>query len=481
VRLKDIAHAMVESTVGVLSQMMAPVSNTARSRAKEKAPPPVDAVEEKKAPAKKRAKKEDIPPAPAAPDPVSTTPPEPTPTPPKKKRNAKTPVAVPAPRTTTTTAEKPSLPPATASMATLDRMWQRKDGPPPFKFDERCYWMWSHMSANVLLWALRIGNKDQVLVRMMQEHADPICELHVTGELARRLPASLSDAFKGYPGGDKGVRYGQAGLATAYAFLHLFKLPKVKPLEETCIFLAEATHGRNDDVARTLLEYRLWCKQAPHEKWQWTETVAVARAAVEKHKATLAAQSKPSRSVPHAVVKMKKEATPFDDSNDEDGMDVDPPEPEPEQTPPPPPAPAELIVPALPATELPLADEFDPHKFCKIVFATQAPKLLKDDHDFMLRHADTLFSVREMPSKTAMMNVLRDWHTLQVNTRGRDPSGTHAVAAILEHSYAHFLLALCTIAEASRPTPVQTSTYAFNWTELKVYGGGRENGGEGGE
>jgi hypothetical protein len=277
----------------------------------------------------------------------------------------------------------------------------------------------------------------------------------------------LEDAFKGYPGGDKGVRHGQAGLTTAYAFLQMFKLPKILPLEDTCIFFAEAAHGRNDDVARTLLEYRSWCK--PHgEPWKWTETVAVARAAVEKHKATIAAQSKPSRTVPRAVV-MKKEATPFDDSNEEeDPMDVEPAE---QDSPSPVPVVSELAVPPLPATELPLTDEFDPHKFCSVVFNAHSPKLIKDDKDFMLRHADTLFSVREMPSKTAIMNVLREWHSLQVNTRGRDPSGTHAVAAILEHSYAHFLLALCTIAEAARATPVQTSSYAFPWTELKVYGG----------
>lgn len=449
-RLKDLAHAMVESTVGVLSGMLAPVSNASRARThKEKAAPPPAADEQPAAlpPPKKRAKKEE--PAP------------PQPTPPKKKRaSVKTPAPTP-----------PSLPPpAPAPMAALDRMWQRRDGPPPFKYDDHCYWMWSHASTNVLLWALRVGNKDQVLVRMMEEHTDPLCELHRTGELARRLPARLEDAFKGYPGGEKGVRYGQAGLTTAYAFLQMFKLPRLPPLEETCIFFAEAAHGKNDDIARTLLEYRSWCKPA-HEAWKWTETVAVARAAVEKHKATLAAQSKPSRTVPHAKV-MKKERTPFDDSNDEDAMEVDVPEAD-DDAPhaPPPPSVAELLVPALPTTELPLAEEFDPHKFCSIVYAPHAPKLVREDKDFMLRHADTLFSVREMPSKDALMGVLRDWHKHQVNTRGRDPSGTSAVSAILEHSFAHFLLALCTIAEASRPTPVQTSSYAFKWTELKVYGG----------
>ncbi len=461
-RLKDLAHAMVESTVHTLSSMLAPVSNSARARAhqnnKEKsAPPAPTAADEEPAPAppKKRAKKEDAPPA------VQ-------PTPPKKKR---------APGKTepqATAAEAPSLPPPPPppGMAALDRMWQRKDGPPPFKYNDRHYWMWSHMSTNVILWALRVGNNHQEIVRMMQDHNDPLCELHVTGELARRLPARLEDAFKGYPGGDRGVRYGQAGLTTAYAFLQMFKLPKIPPLEDTCIFFAEAAHGKNDDVARTLLEYRSWCKPAG-EGWKWSETVAVARAAVEKHKATLAARSKPSRAVPHAKVVVKKDRTPFDDSNDEeeegeqDAMEVDPPEAEEAAAAPPA---AELLIPALPSTELPLADEFDAHKFCSIAFAQYAPKLVSEDKDFMLRHADTLFSVREMPSKSAMIAVLRDWHKHQVNTRGREPGGSQANSAILEHSFAHFLLALCMIAEASRPTPVQASSYAFKWTELKVYG-----------
>jgi hypothetical protein len=133
---------MVESTVGALSQMMAPATNTQRTRAtKEKAAPAPAAgeeeEEEKKAPPKKRAKKEKVTESSES----------------KKKKRA------PKPTKTAAPVERSLAPPA---MATLDRMWQRKDGPPPFKYDDRCYWMWSHMSANVILWALRIGNKDQV-------------------------------------------------------------------------------------------------------------------------------------------------------------------------------------------------------------------------------------------------------------------------------------------------------------------------------
>lgn len=365
----------------------------------------------------------------------------------EKKRSSKTTAAPPPPGVVTPVMDD-----------RLNQLWNSSVIPPAFKHTDEFHFLWTHASSAFLLWALRNGNKDSVLLAMMHDHNTPVAPGFSTGDTARALPGSVERAFPGTPPSSEAVRFGQAGLTTAISFLRLFKVPPSMELEKTPIWIAEAMHGKHDDVAQLLVEYRKWCKPLG-AAWAGADTVGKARAAVAKYK-----EEHQQRAPVVKKVVVKKEMSFLDneeEEEEEDAMDVDEPLPTvaAEQIP---------LPPAMPI-EVPHADELDMHKLCEI--AAQGEPLTKAQNDFVKRHAETLFSVRARPSKDALENVLHEWHALHVWEFGRQPGGGAASEAIFGHEFAHFLIALCTILDAARVKHREPMPHDFDWLQLKAYGG----------
>ena len=406
-------------------------------------PPPPAVVRSRPAPVKKRA-------APA---------PEPNEEPAPKKARKEAP-----------SAPAPSLPPPPPVM-TAQQWGTALSHLPPLSYvhtentTRTTVFPWTHANAACLLWALREGNRNNVLLKQIIDHQTPLAAVHKDERLVSRMPGTLERLFRDCPPNSDGVRQGQAALTTVYAFFQLFTLPKVPSLEGTPIFMAEALHGLNDEIGLLFLQYRTWIKAHPIV-WDYkADTVAKARVAVDKYKAAYAVQAEKRQRAP---------AVPADDdiwaeegAPRADAMDLDEAQPA-AQLP-------ELELPAAEPIELPTSQELDQRRFCEIVLETRPSPVPAETQAFVLRHAETLFAVRTRPPAAAITALMRECWAFQVQTLGRTPGGDAAALACLKHVYAQVLLAMCLVARAAQPKEARAAAQAeyhrFDWLDLGAYGG----------
>ena len=398
----------------------------------------------------------------------------PSPVPVKKR-------AAPPPETNEEPVQKkqrtaPSLPPPPPPppVMTAEHWGVVLSHPPPLSYvhtentTRTTVFPWTHANAACLLWALREGNRNNVLLKQIIDHQTPLAAIHKDERLVNRLPGRLDRMFHDCPPNSECVRQGQAGLTTVYAFFQLFTIPKVPSLEGTPIFMAEALHGLNDEIGLLFLQYRTWIKAHPIV-WDYkADTVAKARVAVDKYKAAYAAQAEKRQRTP--AVPADEDIWAEEGAPRADAMDLDEAQPA-AQLP-------ELELPAAEPIELPTNQELDQRRFCEIVLETRPSPVPAETQAFVLRHAETLFAVRTRPPAAAITALMRECWAFQVQTLGRTPGGDAAALACLKHVYAQVLLAMCLVARAAQPKEARAAAAAqaaeyhrFDWLDLAAYGG----------